>query len=103
MNPVFNEYITFLRDNTNEKLEDLKQGYFWLDKQIIKGFDKQGNIHKFYKINVSDDLQVSLSKPKTGYDNIKDVELISWNELANMNKQSLRERERELRINKFCD
>ena len=52
LNPIFNEYITFLRDVTGNKLDDLKEGYFWLDNQIIKGFDVNGKIHKFYKIKV---------------------------------------------------
>ena len=60
MNPIFNEYLTFLRDTTGEKLPDLKEGCFWLDRQIIKGFDKQGNIHKFYRINISNDLETLL-------------------------------------------
>ena len=59
MNPIFNEYITFLRDTSGESLPDLKEGYFWLDRQIVKGFDKQGNIHKFYRINISDSLKLS--------------------------------------------
>lgn len=54
MNPIFNEYLTFLRDTSGKQLSDLKEGYFWLDNQIIKGFDKQGNIHKFYRIKISD-------------------------------------------------
>lgn len=102
MNPIFNEYITFLKNTTKEELSDLKEGYFWLDRQIIKGFDKQGNIHKFYRVNVTDNLEVSIDKPKSGYDNIKDVDLASWNNVVDMNKSQLRERERELRINKFC-
>ena len=59
MNPIFNEYITFLRDTSGESLPDLKEGYFWLDRQIVKGFDKQGNIHKFYRISISDSLKLS--------------------------------------------
>lgn len=95
MNPIFNEYITFLKNTTKEELSDLKEGYFWLDRQIIKGFDKQGNIHKFYRVNVTDNLEVSIDKPKSGYDNIKDVDLASWNDVVDMNKSQLRERERE--------
>ena len=94
MNPIFNEYITFLKNTTKEELSDLKEGYFWLDRQIIKGFDKQGNIHKFYRVNVIDNLEVSIDKPKSGYDNIKDVDLASWNNVVDMNKSQLRERER---------
>ncbi len=89
MNPIFNEYLTFLRDTTGEKLLDLKEGYFWLDRQIIKGFDKQGNIHKFYRINISNDLEtLHLSKAKD-YRDINDIELASWNDLIELNKEHL--------------
>lgn len=57
MNPIYNEYITFLRDVTGQTLEDLKEGYFWLDNQIIKGFDKQGIEHKFYRVKVDNTLE----------------------------------------------
>lgn len=60
MNPIFNEYLTFLRDISGKRLTELKEGYFWLDRQIIKGFDKQGNLHKFYRIFVSDDLKLTI-------------------------------------------
>ena len=70
MNPIYNEYITFLKDTTGENLYDLKEGYFWLDNLIIKGFDKNGQIHKFYRVNISDNLKVSIIIPKTGYSKI---------------------------------
>ena len=57
MNPIYNEYLTFLRDTTKQPLEDLKEGYFWLDKSIIKGFDKQGNEHKFYRVKIDNSLE----------------------------------------------
>lgn len=57
MNPIYNEYLTFLRDTTKQPLEDLKEGYFWLDKSIIKGFDKQGNEHKFYRVKIENLLE----------------------------------------------
>ena len=89
MNPIFKEYITFLRNTSGEKLPDLKEGYFWLDKQIIKGFDFQGNIHKFYKIKVSDNLEnVEVIKLKN-YDNISDVDLASWQDLIELQKEHL--------------
>lgn len=57
---------------SGEKLPVLKEGYFWLNRQIIKGFDKQGNIHKFYKVVVSNDLEkVEIKKLKTYY--IKEI------------------------------
>lgn len=73
-----------------KQLSELKEGYFWLDNQIIKGFDKQGNIHKFYRIKISDLLMVIIDKPKNGYENIEDIDLASWNDLIEMNKSHLK-------------
>lgn len=107
MNPIFNEYLTFLRDTSNKQLSDLKEGYFWLDNQIIKGFDKQGNIYKFYRIKVSDDLKLTIDKPKNGYSDIEQVELASWNDLIEMKKYHLLNIENEAKeliidkMNKF--
>lgn len=95
MNPIFNEYLTFLRDTSGESLPDLQEGYFWLDRQIIKGFDKQGNLHKFYRINVSDSLELSIDKPKSGYENILDIDLATWNDIIEMNKSHLEKIENE--------
>ena len=95
MNPIFNEYITFLRDTSGESLPDLKEGYFWLDRQIVKGFDKQGNIHKFYRINISDSLKLSIDCPKSGYDKVEDIDLASWNNVIEMNKEIIRQKEKE--------
>ena len=89
MNPIFNEYIKFLRDTSGQDLPDLKEGYFWLDRSIIKGFDKQGNIHKFYRINISDNLEVSVDTPKTGYKRISDIEIVGWDDLVRMNEKHL--------------
>ncbi|MBO5828780.1 MAG: phosphoadenosine phosphosulfate reductase family protein [Paludibacteraceae bacterium] len=95
MNPIFNEYIEFLNDTNKTKIEDLKEGYFWLDKSIIKGFDKNGEIHKFYRVKIEDDLSVSVTKPKSGYDNIKDVDIVSWKDLIETNKNHLKNLEDE--------
>ncbi len=89
MNPIFNEYLTFLRDTSGKQLSELKEGYLWLDNQIIKGFDKQGSIHKFYRIKVSDDLKLTIDKPKNGYSDMGQVETISWNDLVEINKSHL--------------
>ena len=89
MNPIYNEYIKFLRDTSGENLPDLIEGYFWLDKQIIKGFDLQGNEHKFYRVKVSDDLKnVEVVKLKN-YDNISEVLLSSWEHLIELKKEHL--------------
>ena len=89
MNPIYDGYIKFLRDISGEKLSDLKEGYFWLNRQIIKGFDKQGNIHKFYKVVVSNDLEVVEIKKLKTYENVQDIDLISWQELIDLNKEHL--------------
>lgn len=89
MNPIYNEYLTFLRDTTKQPLEDLKEGYFWLDKSIIKGFDKQGNEHKFYRVKIENSLErLDCTKLKS-YDNIADVDLASWQDLIELQKEHL--------------
>ena len=57
MNLIYKEYIKFLRDVTGKELADIKEGYFWLDRSIIKGFDKHGNEHKFYRIKIENTLE----------------------------------------------
>lgn len=89
MNPIYNEYIKFLRDTSGEKLPEFKEGYFWLDKQIIKGFDKQGNEHKFYRVKIENSLErLDCTKLKS-YDNIADVDLASWQDLIELQKEHL--------------
>lgn len=93
MNPIYNEYITFLRDKTGETLPYLKEGYFWLDRQIIKCFDKQGNEHKIARIKVEDDLELIFCTPKTGYDKLEDIEIASWNDIIELQKEHLEQLE----------
>lgn len=102
MNPIFNEYLTFLQDTSGKQLSELKEGYFWLDNQIIKGFDKQGNIHKFYRIKVSNDLKLTIDNPKKGYSDIGQVELASWTDLIEINKSHLEKIESEAK-NLICE
>ena len=93
MNPIYDEYIKFLRDKTGLNLEE---GYFWLDNQIIKVFDKRGNIHKLYRLKVENDLSISYRIPK-GYSNIRDIDIESWKETVERNKYHLMEIESESR------
>lgn len=85
MNPIYKEYIKFLEENkidiTNIKLEE---GYYWLDKLIVKAFDDKGNIHKILRIYIDDELNVSFKKYKEEKFNI-----ISWQELIELNKEKL--------------
>lgn len=62
MLPVFDQYIKFLKDKTNNdnKLTVLSEGCFWIDRQIIRAFDNKGNLHKILKINIDNDLNLSI-------------------------------------------
>ena len=95
MNPIFNEYIEFLNNTSKTKVDDLKEGDFWLNNSVIKGFDKDGNIHKFYRVKISDDLSVDIIKPKNGYENINDIDIISWQDLIELNLNRLQTIEAE--------
>jgi 3''-phosphoadenosine 5''-phosphosulfate sulfotransferase (PAPS reductase)/FAD synthetase and related enzymes len=91
LNPIFKEYCKFLKDTVGLELEE---GYYWLDNQIIKAFDKQGNVHKLYRIVIDDNLTVSYKIPNN-YDTIKNFYLASWNDLVEMNESHLENIERE--------
>lgn len=88
MNPIFNEYITFLRDTTNQSIPELKEGYFWLDRQIVKCFDKQGKIHKIMRIKIDNSLKQYICYPK-GYEKVEEIEIASWNDTIELNKDNL--------------
>lgn len=92
MNPVFKEYCKFLKDKIGLELEE---GYYWLDNSIIKAFDKQGKIHKLYRIVIDDkDLSITYKVPK-GYSMIEGIEIASWDDLIEMNKSHLENIESE--------
>ena len=95
MNPIYNEYLKFLRDTSGEELPDLKEGYFWLDRSIIKGFDKQGNEHKFYRVQIANNLESTNCFKLKSYDNIADVDLASWQDLIELQKEHLQQIETE--------
>ncbi|MEY8352479.1 phosphoadenosine phosphosulfate reductase family protein [Lachnospiraceae bacterium 54-53] len=105
MNLVFKEYCQFLKDKTGLELEE---GYYWYDKSIIKAFDKQGNVHKIYRLKVNDDLSMTCTIPK-GYDDIRSFELASWEDIVSINKDRIDELERgsleliEKKFKKFSD
>lgn len=102
MNPIFKEYCKFLKEKVNL---DLKEGYYWLDNSIIKVFDKQGNIHKLYRIVIDDDLSMSYKIPM-GYSKIQDIEIASWNDVVKIFGTEVRKKEKEsleLIKNVLCD
>ena len=73
MNPVFNEYIEFLKDNGVEY--KLEEGYYWLDRQIVRCFDKEGNQHKILRVYTDDDLNITHKLYKQ-----KKFKIESWEE-----------------------
>lgn len=87
MNLIYNEYIHFLHDKGIDL--GLREGYYWLDKQIIKAFDKQGKVHKVARLFVDDDLNIT-------YKIYQDSEYIiaSWHDLVELNKTRLEEIEK---------
>lgn len=91
MNLIFNDYIGFLKDKGID-IENygLKEGYYWLDRQIIKAYDKQGNIQKIARLHVADDLSISAKRYNT-----KEFEIESWLETVERNKSRLEELEFE--------
>jgi 3'-phosphoadenosine 5'-phosphosulfate sulfotransferase (PAPS reductase)/FAD synthetase len=82
LNPIFKEYVEFLNNN-NVDLK-LDEGYYWLDKQIIKAYDKQGNIHKIARLYVDENLSLSYKEYKK-----ETFEIESWNETIIRNKEKL--------------
>lgn len=76
MRPIYKELI----DMWNAKNLDLPllEGFYWIDKQIIKAFDTSGEIHKLYRITVNDDLSIQCKK----YPQKRDFQPESWKETA---------------------
>ena len=93
MLPVFNEYIQFLKDVTNndDELNVLSEGFYWVDNQIIKAFDNKGNLHKLLKINIAKDLNVTIKPYKKKY--VGEIE--SWNQTFIRLKEKLNKLESE--------
>lgn len=92
MNPIFKEYCKFLKEKVNLELEE---GYYWLDNQIIKVFDKQGNVHKLYRITINNkDLSISYKVPND-YSKIEDINIAGWNDVIEVNKKQIRQKEKE--------
>ena len=87
MNLIWKEYCKFLSDKTGLELEE---GYYWLDNQIIKVFDKQGNIHKLYRLKIENNLDMSYITYK------KEVfELASWYDIVDLYNDRLNTLEKE--------
>lgn len=99
MLPIFKEYISFLK-NKNSKLDFLKEGVYWYDRGIIKGFDKNGELIKIVRLFIDDDLNLSVKEYKNN-----NIILETWNDTINRNLEHLNEIEKESKetINKFLN
>lgn len=85
MNPLYNKACKFIFDKCGLQLEE---GFYWLDNQIVKVFDKEGNIHFVHRLKVEDDLSMTY---KTYPKKRKDLpyEVASWKEIIELNKDRL--------------
>ena len=90
MLPLFKEYISFLNEKTNNKLDFLKEGYYWYDNSIIKAYDIFGAVNKIARIKIDDDLNLDVNI----YSN-QILLLESWNETASRHSDRLSKLETE--------
>lgn len=89
LNLVFKEYINFLKaKGVDVNKYNLQEGYYWLDNQIIKCYDIDGNIHKILRLHIDDNLNITI----TDYKN-KKFEIESWKQTIKRKQQHLRELE----------
>lgn len=88
MQPIFKEYIQFLKDNGVDL--PIEEGYYWLDNQIIKAYDNKGNLHKIARLKIDNKLNIICKPfPKENF------EIEHWNDTVARNKIRLEERERK--------
>ena len=87
LNPVCSEFIEFLEvKGLDNKVYNLKEGYYWLDRMIIRALDIEGNEHKIVRIHVDKDFEVTFSD----YPNEEqDFEIESWKDTALRHKERL--------------
>lgn len=77
MQPIFKEYAHFLHDNGCD-ISWFQERTYWLDHNIVKAFTRGGQrLISLYKIAVSDDLTVALTKHKQ---NVDGLQFESWDE-----------------------
>lgn len=63
MQPVFPEYIQFLKSH-NCDTNWFRENTFWLDNNIVKAFKRGGQIVSLYRVSVDDNLCLTLTKHK---------------------------------------
>ena len=91
LNLVFNEYLGFLKDKSVDiEKYNLVEGFYWLDRSIIKCYDVEGKIHKVLRIHIDNELNITV----TDYKN-ETYEIESWEGTIERNKDRLEELESE--------
>lgn len=87
MNLVFQECIDFLK--AKGITYDLEEGYYWLDRKIIKAFDSEGNVHKIIRVYVDEELNFRFKSYKN-----KPFKMESWEDTIKRNEERLLQLER---------
>jgi len=91
MLPIFKPYREML-STFGINLEDYDENKLWIDRLIIKGIDKQGNIQKICRLSVTDDLKYEY---KFYAKNPKNEDLISYEESYKLFKNQILAKEQE--------
>lgn len=81
--PIFKEQIRMWSDLGFDI--PITEGFYWLDRGIIKAFSPDGILHKLFKYKVNDDLTINITKHKEHCDFSPE----SWEETCERLKYSL--------------
>ena len=85
MTPVYKQYLKYIKDTTQDcKIDELKEGFYWLDRNIIKAFDIDGNVYKIVRLYISNELEATTK----WYEN-KEFELASWEDVIKLHNDNI--------------
>ena len=99
MLPIFKDYRKMLLDNGLD-LSEYDGDKLWIDRLIVRGFDKKGNIKKICRLSVVGDYtnlhyEVKWYKNKDKIVKPKNEDLETWEETYKRLEDEIVERERE--------
>ncbi len=89
MQPIFNEYIQFLQDK-GVILPELQEGYYWIDRQIIRAFDLNGKEVKIARLKIDDKLNITFKRYKEQHETLE-----TWNQTIERNMKHLKQLEND--------
>lgn len=91
LNLVYDEFLSFLEcKGLDLDKYKLQEGYYWIDRMIIRAFDIQGNEYKIVRIHVDTDFKITF----TDYVN-EDFEIATWQDLVELNRDRLKKLEND--------